>query len=330
MHDAQYDAARPRKRPRPTDEPLVDVPSDVLVALRRGGAAALVCAAASSAFSLFYLAILVGWPKQLAWLLPASLDVYAGVSLYVGYRLPSRHPASVSARRNARLGLGLSVACNGIYHALVLFGGAWPVWVHDSLLVAVSALPPIVVERVLHLSSKVGSGPVAALAQDRPAAAVPEPGTEPRQSHAASGGNGTRQPRSAVPPAMPVLSGIQNPALAEAATATPGTATPAPATIPRQPGSMPAATEPGNVVAINRGGSRPAQEWAKLALPEYRSYVERHGAAPTARVLCDLLRQAHSDLPVPQSERSERNIRAAVEELLETSDAEPDRDEAAA
>lgn len=140
----------------------VSAPADVHKVLRNGGTAALVCAAASSAVSLFWLAILVGWPPALAWLLPASLDVYAGTSLYVGYRLPGAHPAANTARRNARFALALSVACNGIYHALVLFGAEWPYWVHDSLLVAVSALPPVVVERLLHLRSKIGNGHAAA------------------------------------------------------------------------------------------------------------------------------------------------------------------------
>lgn len=152
------DTPTTKRTRRPKDEPLPGAPADVMAVLRHGGTAALTAAAASSFVSLFWLATLVGWPKQLAWLLPISLDVYAGTSLYVGYRLPARHAAAKSARRNARFALALTVACNAIYHALVLFGSAWPVWVHDSLLVAVSALPPIVVERLLHLRSKVGNG----------------------------------------------------------------------------------------------------------------------------------------------------------------------------
>lgn len=162
-------APKTRRARRPKDEPAPDAPADVMAVLRHGGTAALACAAASSAVSLYWLAILVGWPAALAWLLPASLDVYAGTSLYVGYRLPVRHPAAKSARRNARFALSLSVASNAIYHALVLFGSAWPVWVHDTLLVAVSALPPIVVERLLHLRSRVGNGVAETLAATAPA-----------------------------------------------------------------------------------------------------------------------------------------------------------------
>jgi hypothetical protein len=167
------DNRAPKKgRARDDNEQPVSAPADVHAVLRHGGTAALVCAAASSAVSLFWLAILVGWPPALAWLLPASLDVYAGTSLYVGYRLPGAHPAANTARRNARFALSLSVACNGIYHALVLFGAEWPYWVHDSLLVAVSALPPVVVERLLHLRSKIGNGHAAA--SDTVAAPAPK------------------------------------------------------------------------------------------------------------------------------------------------------------
>lgn len=162
MTDSNDIAARKNRRTRRAgEEATPDAPGDVMAVLRHGGTAALVCAAASSAVSLFWLAILVGWPAALAWLLPASLDVYAGTSLYVGYRLPVRHPAAKTARRNARFALSLTVACNAIYHALVLFGSAWPFWVHDTLLVAVSALPPVVVERLLHLRSRVGNGHAA-------------------------------------------------------------------------------------------------------------------------------------------------------------------------
>lgn len=172
-------SSRPTQDERATLNELIDVPASVVRMLRRGGTAALVCAAASSFVALFQLAVLVGWIVWIAWLLPASLDVYAGTSLYVGYRLPAEHPAAKAARRNARFALSLTIGCNAIYHALILFGAALPVWVHDSLLVAVSALPPIVVERVLHLSSKVGNGnpqPVApAVAAIAPVAAPATP-----------------------------------------------------------------------------------------------------------------------------------------------------------
>jgi len=197
---AENNRAPKGKRTRHDDAPTPDAPGDVMAVLRHGGTAALACAAASSAVSLYWLAILVGWPAALAWLLPASLDVYAGTSLYVGYRLPVRHPAARTARRNARFALSLSVACNAIYHALVLFGTAWPTWVHDSLLVAVSALPPIVVERLLHLRSKVDTGTPAAGFGTVPAPRAEIPQQVPRERPATAALRPTGTPAAVPPP----------------------------------------------------------------------------------------------------------------------------------
>lgn len=58
-------------------------------------------------------------------------------------------------------------------------------------------------------------------------------------------------------------------------------------------------------------------EWAELAMPLYRRYVAAHaGTKPTAPILAELLRAEHPDLRIPISERAERNIRVAVEQLL--------------
>lgn len=55
--------------------------------------------------------------------------------------------------------------------------------------------------------------------------------------------------------------------------------------------------------------------WADLALPLWLDYIEQHGEAPTAPALVGRLRNAYPNLKVPESERSERNIRAATEKL---------------
>ena len=73
------------------------------------------------------------------------------------------------------------------------------------------------------------------------------------------------------------------------------------------------------------GSGRPsATDWAKLALPLWQRYSDKHSEAPTAPVLASLLRNAHPDLKIPGSPRSERNIRAAVEKLLEGGETEDD------
>jgi hypothetical protein len=323
MDVSEDNRARKPRRARNGNEAPVSAPADVATVLRIGGTAALACAAASSAVSLFWLAILVGWPIALAWLLPASLDVYAGTSLYVGYRLPVTHPAAKSARRNARFALGLTVACNGIYHALVLFSSAWPYWIHDSLLVLVSALPPIVVERLLHLRSKIGHEAQAASGSGSAAPAVtPLPVRAPGNGKTPAAATGTR-------------GGNENPAAA-------------PALPPTRPGieGAPAAVEPGNtrgpdggnedggnVVAINGNGRLSLEAWATIALPLFREHAREHGEPPTANTLVTLIRAAHPDLRVPASERSARNIRSATETLAagpaDAEEAEPDREWAA-
>lgn len=133
---------------------------------------------------------------------------------------------------------------------------------------------------------------------------------------------------------------------------------------PAAPSPMPTESGSGNRTAIpatgigspaaaggNGNGSRPATaparsgkdpaadpsdfdgNWATLAAPLYRKYVEDHnGTTPTGPVLANLLRNAHRDLKVPESPRSERNIRKATEDLIElesggskAEDAEPER-----
>lgn len=68
---------------------------------------------------------------------------------------------------------------------------------------------------------------------------------------------------------------------------------------------------------IDGAGRRSPAGWAKLAAPLYQEYLDGHdGTAPSAPVLVRLLRDAHPDLLVPGSPRSERNIRSATEALL--------------
>jgi hypothetical protein len=281
-----------------TATPTPPVPRDVLRVLRHGGTAALVCAAASSAVTLFWLAVLVGWPHQLAWLLPASLDVYAGTSLYVGYRLPTGHPAAASAARNARFALSLTVGSNGLYHALTLFGSAWPVWVHDSLLVAVSALPPVVVERLLHLRSIVGTaavdaGPVvaapAAPAVARPGAVLPAVAAPAVDRHPV---------RAALEPAAPKTA-----AAAESRDSVPA---PAAAVSNRVAKTATAATGNGNVIPIGSGRRDPGY-WAATAGPHYRRHQPADGTEIPAKQFAEILRAAGID--VPASDRGERNVR---------------------
>lgn len=296
---------------RNSPEPTAPLPESERKALSRGIAFVAICAAALSAPTLYLLACLIGYPPQLAWLLPASFDGYAGTSIWVGRRIARSHPAAKAARRNARMALVLTIAGNGLYHLLVLAGNSIPRPMHIGLLVIVSSLPPFIVERLLHLNAIAngsGSGSVAAPAANRDTttrqraatptavaapALVPAPGSEAAVDPA---------PAVAHPPALP------------APTATPG----------RQASG----SEGGTVTNITGSGRRSPEDWAKLALPLWHRHVGATHRTPTATELCALLRHEYTELPVPKSDRSERNIRAATEALAKA-DAEPEREQEA-
>ena len=138
--------------------PRSAVPASAVTVAKIGGTVALAAAAAISAQSLISLGHLLGLHGRVAWLLPTSLDVYAATSIWVGYRIPTTHPASAVARRGAGLALALSVGCNMLYHLLLLAGHEMPGWLTDGLLVLVGALPPLVVERIFHLQMAIRDG----------------------------------------------------------------------------------------------------------------------------------------------------------------------------
>lgn len=171
--------------------PLPPVPPGAIRMAKVGGTIALMAAAAMSAQTLVALGHTLGYHGKIAWLLPASLDVYAGTSIWVGYRIPAAHPASVIARRDSVLALSLTVCCNALYHLLLLAGSQLPKPLIDTLLVLVGALPPLVVERIFHLQMAVRNG-------DGETATVPAtpPAATPRNAPAA-----TAAPVSATTPA---------------------------------------------------------------------------------------------------------------------------------
>lgn len=111
------------------------------------------------------------------------------------------------------------------------------------------------------------------------------------------------------------------PAPAAAAAEVPATAAampPAPASATRA--AMPPAAKQGGSDKPRQkktaGSAASAPNWGDLALPLWQEYVRQHnGEAPTAPVLAGRLRTAYPNLKVPGSPRSERNIRAATEEL---------------
>lgn len=281
-------------------DPIPALPDDERRALSAGIAFGLATAAAMSAPTLYQLARLIGFAPALAWLLPAAFDGYAATSIWFGRRVPRTHPAAAAARRNARLALAMTIACNGLYHLLALAGAAIPKGVHIGLLVVVSSLPPFIVDRLLHLNSIANGTGTSATAPARSA----EPAT-PAAARTPAAVTARREPESAALTGMP-------PAAARHET--------------------PARQAPADrvVVPFDSGKDvRGPAAWAQLALPLYRQYErQHHGATPSAPMLAAMLRHAHPGLDVPKSDRSARNIRVATEELA-AADPEPEREAAA-
>lgn len=147
---------------------------------------------------------------------------------------------------------------------------------------------------------------------------------EARQGNAGSG-SGTAEAAPAAAPARPAAAAPEAaPAIAAptpaipAAAANPATATGTPGGTTPRSGGTGNDSRTATIVPIDGNDRRPSTDWAALALPLVRRWIETHGGErPTAPVVANLLRNAHPDLKVPGSERSERNIRAAVEKLLE-------------
>lgn len=298
--------AAPGKRKE--QAPVPAVPEKTRRIIRAGVGFALVCAAAMSAPTLFNLAELVGFKRNLAWLLPACLDGYAGTSILFGSKVPAGHPARKAATKNARLALALTVFANGGYHLLTLAGKDMPHWLPTTLLVTVSSLPPFIVHRLLHLHALADGTGTETAEERQPTSGKP---AKPAAVETATAVTGAGSPTAATAPGS---------GSAAAANTTANGSRPAPA--PAKPGSQPAAV----VVELTGSGRRSPDDWAALALPLWQEYVAGHnGTTPTAPVLADLLRTAHPDLLVPGSERSERNIRSATERLAETADVEPER-----
>lgn len=306
---------KPKANAPANSNPLPPVPPGAIRMAKIGGTIALVAAAAMSAQTLVALGHILGYHGKIAWLLPASLDVYAGTSIWVGYRIPAAHPASVIARRDAVLALTLTVCCNALYHLLLLAGSALPKPLIDTLLVLVGALPPLVVERIFHLQMSVRNGDGnAAPADAAPAPTAATPGTGIQTAPAS---------KTATPAPAPALP------------AAPVQTAPAPKPMPN-PGIVPttngisAGTRPGTAKSgTGTGGRRSPEEWAKLALPLWHRYVDKHSEPPTAPVLANMLRNAHPDLPTGDSERWERNVRAATKDLVDRGDTSDDDSEPA-
>ncbi|WP_424890943.1 DUF2637 domain-containing protein [Streptomyces sp. XH2] len=130
-------------------------PDDNSAAVRRdwplamGMTAVGLAAAASSYAALQDLALRSAWWPWLSWLLPVTVDAYALTAVRVWLSRSTRsHIARSWAKANAIGGIALSVAGNAVDHAAEagVIAVSWP------LIVAVSAIPPVVLGLLVHLA----------------------------------------------------------------------------------------------------------------------------------------------------------------------------------
>lgn len=140
----------------------------------------LVVAAAAAVLSfaaLRDLALLCGFSRRLAWLLPVVVDAGAAAGSLVWLGGASVADAARRFARTLALTLlGLSVAANALGHWLEAFHRVPPWWV----VVAVSATAPAVLGAVVHLAVLVGrQAPTPECSTSEPPAARPPADPQP-------------------------------------------------------------------------------------------------------------------------------------------------------
>ena len=111
---------------------------------------ALIAAALLTAYGEFELATLVGFTPWLAWLLPIGLDVYA----YCAF--------AIDRRADVLAALILMISCQALAHLLAI--GIIPA--HWALVVAVSAVPPVICWRIHNLVGHSATGTAAPSTRD--------------------------------------------------------------------------------------------------------------------------------------------------------------------
>jgi hypothetical protein len=134
-----------------------------------------------------------GGRVRLAWLLPIAVDAYAVTATRVWLRTAGAARTRAYARRNAVGAIGLSVAGNAAYHALIAAGVASLAAVRAGwvVVVAVSAVPPVLLGLVGHLHALVSDDHSPAVAP------VPAPSAPPvspaRTARTGAARTGTRR-----------------------------------------------------------------------------------------------------------------------------------------
>lgn len=305
---AQDKAGKRKKNSAPTPA----VPDDVIREVRIGSTIALLLAAGISARTLFQLGEIIGLPWQFAWMLPGAFDVYAYVSARVASRIPEAHRARKWAVWNARIALSFTMIGNALVHALLLtsHGQGWTGT--DYALTAVSAIPPIIVERLLHLQTKIAAD-----------GTVPTVGADGDKTEAPTGKQQTpTKPRRQEVPTAPAANGHAD-ASADAPTPSAPTADQNIGTVADD-----SADRGADVIDMATAGAaakRNTDQWANEVLPTYRRFVLTRRRKPTAPELAEAIESA--GLGSLGKSRA-RDVRAATEKLYDATDWDDDEAEA--
>jgi hypothetical protein len=115
----------------------ITLPAPIPPAVARLRWVALAAAALLTAIGEFMLASLVGYPLYVAWLFPIALDIYA----YCAF--------AAKARRDVAAALVLMIVCQALAHLVAVS----VIPAHWSLVILVSAVPPIICWRIHHLAA---------------------------------------------------------------------------------------------------------------------------------------------------------------------------------
>ncbi|WP_326812152.1 hypothetical protein [Streptomyces scopuliridis] len=168
------------------------IPWHIRVARKHGQSAVLYAALALSAPGEYELALMAGWDKSVAWLMPAVMSLYAaiGASVAKSQKETARRavgtPMEAEAKRRSKnatvgalLALLMATAAQVTEHVITATVFGPTLWV----IVVVSAVPPLVAAHVLHIDSPMEIPDVDHhKAPTRgPQEAAGEPATDPKE-----------------------------------------------------------------------------------------------------------------------------------------------------
>lgn len=300
---AESEKMQPGKKQSKKTGAAPAVSGDVIRSVRRGATIAMILAAGISARTLFQLGRIIGLPWQFAWMLPGAFDVYAFTSATAAASIPAAHPARRWAVWNARVALSFTMIGNSLVHALYLMSHGQKWTGTDYALTAMSAIPPIIVERLLHLQTKIASdgtsAPAVAVGTASSADQVP---TAPRKkapmkapSAPTAADRGADGSADEVPPSALGADGAANTGADESADG---------------------GADVIDMATAGAAAKRNIDQWAAAALPLYRHHITTHnGAEPNAPQLADAIERA--GLGTLGKSRA-RDVRKATAELHET------------